>query len=119
MNLFTIPTWVWMFLITVIIAGLVKYAWFGQDRRIQNLEDCKLELNKKGGPLTVLGHQEICYKFTKEKDREMTESMQNLKEWLGLRLDGMQKDIKNLSENMEDKVENKILKELQKLNRSG
>lgn len=119
MNLLAIPTWVWMFLITIVITGLVKYAWVGQNKRIQDLETCKSELNKRGGPLTLLGHQEICGRFAKERDEEMTESMNNLREWLGLKLDSVQKDIKNLSDSMEDKVDNKILRELQKLNRSG
>ncbi|MDP2363082.1 MAG: hypothetical protein Q8M94_04855 [Ignavibacteria bacterium] len=117
MNL--IPEWVWMFLVTVVVLGLVKYAWFGQNKRIQVLESCKLELNKKGGPLTLLGHQEICSRFEKERNAEMTEAMKNFEKWLGLRLDGMQRDIQNLSASVEDKIENKILKELQKLNRSS
>jgi histidinol dehydrogenase len=108
-----------MFLITTVIVGLVRYAWFGQDKRIRDLETCKLELNKKGGPLSLLGHQEICGNVAREGDEEMTEVMKNFEKWLGLRLDSMQKDIQNLSERIEDRVENRILKELQKLNRSA
>ncbi|MBE3137643.1 MAG: hypothetical protein IMZ43_09690 [Thermoplasmata archaeon] len=119
MDFIAIPGWIWIFLVTVVVAGLVRYAWFGQDKRIQALEDCKLDLNKKGGPLTFFGHQEMCGRFAKERDEEMTESVSNLKEWLGWGLDGMQKDIKNLSENVEDKIENKVLRELRKLNGSN
>ena len=114
-----IPEWVWMVLVTVVIIGLVKYAWLGQSKRIQDLEEYRLECNKWGGPLTVLSHQKMCDRFTKERDEEMTEAVSNLKEWLGLRLDGMQKDIKNLSDSVEDKIENKVLRELRKLNGSS
>lgn len=117
MNL--IPEWAWMFLVTVVILGLVKYAWFGQNKRIQSLEECKFKLNKGGGALTVLGHQRMCDQFARERDAEMTEVMKNFEKWLGLKLDSMQKDIKNLSASMEDKIENKVLRELQKLNRSS
>mgnify|MGYP001563403949 CR=1 FL=1 len=87
-------TWIIRFAIATIIVGLIKIIWFGQDARIKKIEDRSDKEMDEGGTLTHENHDIICNK-----------AMTSLKDWLEVKF-----------ELLDTKIENEVLKELQKLN---
>ncbi len=94
-------TWILRFVIATIAVGLIKVIWFGQDARIKKLEDRKEKEMDKGGVLTHGDHDVICSK-----------AMTALKDWLTVKFEVVNEKF----ETMDTKIENEVLKELQKLN---
>ena len=122
---FTLPEWLWVIIITVVVIGLVKYAWHAQGARIKKIEDILDGLNQEGGILTHGKHSAICKSAIEEREKDMEQSVKQMKEWLGLKLDlidakilGIRTEVNAAVKSIDDKIEGKIYKELKKLNGS-
>lgn len=93
--------WIIRFAIATIVVGLVKVIWFGQDTRIKKIEDQEEKEMDKGGVLTKNEHDVVCSK-----------AMTSFKDWLTVKFEVVNQKF----ETMDTKIENEVLKELQKLN---
>lgn len=94
--------WIIRLVIGTIAIGLIKIIWFGQDSRIKKIEDQKEKEMDEGGTLTHDEHDVICSK-----------AMTALKDWLAVKFEVVHEQF----ETIDTKIENEVLRELQKLNR--
>ena len=100
---FVIPEWIWVILVGGIIVGLIKALWGGRNQ----------------GFLSAEAHGNLCAK----NREEICMDIDRMAESFGKSLDAQSENIKLLIntkfDNLDDKIENKIFKELRLLGNGG
>jgi len=117
---YILPEWLWVVIVSGVLMGLVKLVWSLRskytDSRFKSLEDWRNDLIKSGGALSRDLHNIFCKEVTDQMKVDMSDLGRDLKENLKQSFEIHKAWVETKFEGMDDKIENKILKELRKLN---
>jgi len=115
-----LPEWLWIIIVGAVVIGLIRYVWYLKDRqadeRFKSLEGWKEGTIKEGGVLTKQCHEGLCEEVTDKMKVDLTVFGKDMKESITQGFAAHKQWVEVKFENIDDKIENKILKELQKIN---